>query len=196
MPKIRHLGTAAAMVAGSVVALSSVAAAHPGHGFDHVFIGTNGPDSFTADPGDRDLIFGRAGDDKLDAGDKHDHVFGGRGNDTIYGGAGSDLILGGPGDDGVRAGDGRDRVFAGRGDDKIAGGEGNDKIAGGPGNDKIAGEAGRDLLLGGPGNDFIYAADGEADRVNCGPGRDRYTADDIDSVADNCEIQIATDVAP
>ena len=59
MPQYRHLGVAAAMVASALVATASVAAAHPGHKYDHVFIGTQGPDSFSAAPDDRDLILDR-----------------------------------------------------------------------------------------------------------------------------------------
>ena len=47
-----------------------------------------------------------------------------------------------------------------------------------------------------PAKDIATAADGVADGINCGPGIDDYTADDIDRVADNCENDITTDVAP
>ena len=86
MPQYRHLSAAAAIAAGSLVAFSSVAAAHPGHGFDNVWVDTEGVNEFEAAPGDRDLLIGLGGGDVILAGDRHDHVFGGGGADSIRGG--------------------------------------------------------------------------------------------------------------
>jgi hypothetical protein len=82
MSRYRNLSAAAAMVSVSVLAFSSAAAAHPGHDFDNVWIGTPSDDSYEAQPGDRDLLIGRAGNDKIAAGDKRDVVRAGPGDDS------------------------------------------------------------------------------------------------------------------
>ena len=96
------------------------------------------------------IIWGRAGDDKLyggpDGGD--DWLFGGSGNDQVFGGKGSDMLYGGDGDDLVKGGPGNDTLEAEReerdleksnereihvkvvrfdsGDDRLDGGTGDD----------------------------------------------------------------------
>jgi hypothetical protein len=98
-----------------------------------------------------------------------DYLPGGGGNDTVQGRAGNDTILGGAGDD------------------RLAGGAGNDVIDGGPGKDTISG---------GTGNDTVRAADGTADTIDCGPGRDHAIVDAID-VVKGCElVSVATGTAP
>jgi hypothetical protein len=42
-------------------------------------------------------------------------------------------------------------------------------------------------VSGGSGRDTISARDRTRDRINCGSGRDRVTADRIDRVSRNCE---------
>jgi Ca2+-binding RTX toxin-like protein len=59
-------------------------------------------------------------------------------------------------------------------------------LSGGAGNDRLDGGAGRNIYEGGPGNDFIDAANGAAERVGCGPGRDTVIADARDRLF-NCE---------
>ncbi|MDX6679603.1 MAG: hypothetical protein QOE31_3655, partial [Solirubrobacteraceae bacterium] len=44
-----------------------------------------------------------------------------------------------------------------------------------------------DIVAGGDGKDVIKARDGAIDRITCGAGRDRVTADRIDVVARDCE---------
>jgi hypothetical protein len=61
-----------------------------------------------------------------------------------------------------------------------------ERIDGKGGNDYIDGKGGKDVLIGGAGNDRILAADGIAETVNCGPGRDRVTADRSDKLT-GCE---------
>ena len=61
MPQFRHLGAAAATVAGALVVTASVAAAHPGHKYDHVFM-------YGAD-GEVDVLRCGAGDDSYTADD-------------------------------------------------------------------------------------------------------------------------------
>jgi Tol biopolymer transport system component len=88
------------------------------------------------------------------------------------------------------AGGGHDDVIYGLGgNDTLLGGAGDDRIYGGPGNDVITGGSGADHLYGGPGSDTIYAADGERDFVDCGPGRDRAVVDAVDKVI-NCEVVV------
>jgi hypothetical protein len=183
MPQIRRLGATIALVAAMLMIVSSVAAAHPGHHrfgpreFDSIWIGTTGPDEYTAAAGNRDKIIGRAGNDVLDGGDKQDVVRGNRGQDAILGGAGSDRIYGGPGGD------------------RIDGGEGPDLILGGYGNDGINGGAGHDLIKSGPGADTIIATDGVRDWIICGRGKDTVRADKVDRVHKSCEdvTRIAAD---
>ena len=61
-----------------------------------------------------------------------------------------------------------------------------ERIDGKGGNDRIDGKGGKDVLIGGTGNDTILAADGIAETINCGPGRDRVTADRTDKLS-GCE---------
>jgi hypothetical protein len=96
-------------------------------------------------------------------------IVGTKGNDYLTGGGYDDVILGEGGND---------SIFGGAGDDKLYGDAGNDVITGGAGADKI---------YGGPGSDTIYAADGERDTIDCGPGRDRAVVDSVDIVK-NCEV--------
>lgn len=106
------------------------------------------------------------------------HIVGTNGPNYLPGGGGNDTILG-------RAGN--DTILGGAGDDRLFGGAGNDVIDGGPGKDRISG---------GPGNDTIRAADGVADTIDCGPGRDHATVDSID-VVKGCElVSVATATAP
>ena len=42
-------------------------------------------------------------------------------------------------------------------------------------------------VYGGPGSDTIYAANGEKDYIDCGPGQDRAVIDPFD-VVHNCEV--------
>ena len=61
-----------------------------------------------------------------------------------------------------------------------------ERIDGKGGNDRIDGKGGKDVLIGGTGNDTILAADGIAETINCGPGRDRVIADRSDKLS-GCE---------
>jgi hypothetical protein len=75
----------------------------------------------------------------------------------------------------------------GKGNDRLSGGGGNDLLLGGPGNDRLTGGRGRDSLRGESGNDILNARDGKADRVDCGPGRDKAIVDAIDAPVRRCE---------
>jgi hypothetical protein len=70
--------------------------------------------------------------------------------------------------------------------DRLTGGAAAETIRGGAGNDRLSGGGGRDVLLGGRGRDLLKARDGERDRVDCGPGRDRAIVDKLDRVR-RCE---------
>lgn len=91
------------------------------------------------------------------------------GNDTAVGTAFGELILGLGGDD----------ILDGR--------SGDDCLFGGSGNDKLDGGAGRNTYSAGPGNDRVIAANGRAERVDC--GRDRVRADRADRLR-RCERRL------
>lgn len=109
------------------------------------------------------------------------------------------VVDGRGGNDTIAGSDYADTLDGGAGDDQLSGGFGDDVITGGPGRDDIAGDRTAACEYGpiygtctiGSGNDTIYAQDGEADKVDCGPGADTAYVDAIDSVA-NCEnVRIA-----
>ena len=76
--------------------------------------------------GDADLIFGFAGDDRLDGGLGEDTLVGGGGVDTLRGGADDDTLVGGGGNDILRGGVGDDTLYGNKGDDNLYGGAGAD----------------------------------------------------------------------
>jgi Ca2+-binding RTX toxin-like protein len=116
---------------------------------------------------DRDFIIGFGGDDFLNGHGNADMLWGNQGDDTLVGSHSPDHVLGGPGDDQLW-GDATD-------------GKGN-------GLDRLWGGAGLDTLYGGRGNDELISitADGVADVLDCGPGRDRAIVRTGDTVA-GCE---------
>jgi Ca2+-binding RTX toxin-like protein len=79
-------------------------------------------------------------------------------------------------------------VKAGAGNDVIRlPGHGNGTLYGGKGNDDIRGDRGLDRFIGGAGRDTINARDRTRDKISCGSGRDRVTADKVDVVKPDCE---------
>ena len=66
------------------------------------------------------------------------------------------------------------RVHGGYGPDELHGGSGDDTVWGGPGDDRLWAGHGTDVVHGGPGDDVLHAlaADGNADVLRCGAGRD------------------------
>jgi Ca2+-binding RTX toxin-like protein len=154
-----------------------------------------------------DLVFGAAGDDTINGGLHHDRLFGGHGNDTVNGDDGRDLISGGKGDDVEHGGAGNDRMFANQGVDQLFGDGGNDQLwalarvdvdtTNGP-------DTTGDTVHGGDGDDTIHTRDGEADNIDCGPGRDRALLDQqdviVDATTDNpngsCEVVVRADPQP
>jgi Ca2+-binding RTX toxin-like protein len=124
-----------------------------------------------------DRLRGRGGNDTISGLGSGDCLEGGKGHDDIFGGEGNDFIQGAEGNDDILGQGGNDRIQGNRGNDAIDGGDGNDVLSGGPGQDDISG---------GAGDDTIHAADGDRDRVDCGPGSDTAFVDKRDQVT-NCE---------
>jgi len=101
-----------------------------GDGDDFIFGGSSPNDL-------RDVIFGGAGNDRVDAGAGNDEVFGQDGNDTIAGGAGVNTLQGQEGDDVITGSNFSDLIFGNAGDDFVNGGFGSDRINGGTGADRF-----------------------------------------------------------
>jgi Ca2+-binding RTX toxin-like protein len=110
----------------------------------------------------RDLLVGKGGDDYLKGHGAADMLWGNEGKDTLDGDLSPDQIFGGPGDD---------RLIGFTGLDRLWGGAGLDRFFGGPDNDEL----------------ISITADGVADVLDCGPGRDRAVARPEDTVLANCE---------
>ncbi len=96
--------------------------------------------------GDKDVMTGGAGDDKM---------FGMSDDDKMDGGAGDDQMWGNSGNDAMDGGEGNDQISGGKGDDVIAGGSGNDTVLGNSGNDYFVAGEGNDSYDGGSGFDTI-----------------------------------------
>jgi hypothetical protein len=111
---------------------------------------------------------------------------GGRGRDRIRASAFGDRLLGGRGNDSLSGLAGADCLSGESGNDKLSGGEGNDRLKGGRGRDKLTGGKGKDSFSAGSGKDRVNSRDGRRERVNCGSGRDRVTADKRDRLR-GCE---------
>jgi hypothetical protein len=84
-------------------------------------------------------------------------------------------------------GPGQDQLGGGAGDDLLRGGIGDDGLDGHGGDDSVDPGPGRDAVADSNGDDTIFAADGEPDFVDCGPGRDTGVFDAIDH-AGSCEL--------
>ncbi|MEY2517423.1 MAG: hypothetical protein QOJ89_4781 [bacterium] len=89
-------------------------------------------------------------------------------------------------------------VITGNADaNRLEGATGDDILDGAGGDDDLSGDEGADKLIGGAGNDNIDASfqsvglsgvPDRADRVTCGAGDDRVTADPVDTVSADCEL--------
>jgi Ca2+-binding RTX toxin-like protein len=133
------------------------------------------------------LNVGTADGETLNGTPQSDVIFGRMGSDTLNGADGDDCLYGEEGDDELSGGSDDDIVGGGSGDDEISGGGGSDTLVGNSGDDEINGGNSGDSISAGTGDDIVFARDGVRDTINCGPGRDRVTADRSDSVARNCE---------
>lgn len=169
---------------------------------DDTLRGRGGNDEVDGENGD-DLLEGDAGDDRLredpraTEGDNLSLVGSGYGDPLT---TGADVGKGGEGDDILDLGPEDDIELGQAGKDWVYGGDGQDKAYGGPDDDIVAGEAGSDLMRGGGGNDVLRSGRNEEhwythppdpldtwpDRVDCGAGHDRASANPWDSVR-HCE---------
>jgi hypothetical protein len=151
-------------------------------------------------------------------------VEGGPGPDTLTGSGASAVLHGGPGDDALwecsmvcAAGamnlygdDGADRLYGASLGATMDGGTGDDQLAvsGGPTGgaslvnpDGSITSTGRgfpfpgNAVQGGPGNDAVTAAQGIADRIDCGEGADTASRDALDAVS-GCESGTIVASAP
>jgi Ca2+-binding RTX toxin-like protein len=140
---------------------------------------------------DAEAAVGGSADDELigaDDGSSVDQLSGFGGDDLIIGGAGNDLLTGDSGNDTIRGQSGRDRIH-GDGDTRE---EGDDLLSGGSGRDFVQGYGGSDRLRGGFGSDLLVGAtsvtrDGDVDRLDCGPSRDRRAYVGPEDVVHRCE---------
>jgi Ca2+-binding RTX toxin-like protein len=119
-------------------------------------------------------------------------VAGSEGADVIPGSNSSDTVAALGGDDDVDGGESDDLVCAGDGNDEVRGDSGDplifgaDVLFGEEGDDVLTGNRYPDVLDGGPGDDVLRGRGGGKDRLKCGPGRDKATADRKDRVR-GCE---------
>ncbi len=111
---------------------------------------------------------------------------------------GNSTVLARGGDDRIVGEDHDETIDGGAGNDYLEGGRRNDTITGGPGADTILGDEADTGCTWAPeyclvfGNDVIDARDGEVDKIDCGPGQDRLTADPVD-VHSSCETVTGQD---
>jgi Ca2+-binding RTX toxin-like protein len=75
----------------------------------------------------------------------------------------------------------------GPGHDVLEGGRGDEVLKTMRGDDKLIGGGGEDVLDAGLDDDDVRSADGHADEVDCGPGKDEASVDQFDDVK-GCEI--------
>lgn len=111
--------------------------------------GGDGPDTLNGGEGDdvlfggatvadlRDVIYGGAGHDRVDAGYGNDLAFAGTGNDIVEGGFGADELNGQQGNDTLSGGALSDLIYGGDGFDFLNGGFGHDRLNGGLGGDRF-----------------------------------------------------------
>jgi Ca2+-binding RTX toxin-like protein len=162
--------------------------------------GGDAPDTIVTGA-ERDVIYGGAGGELIDAGGGSNYVVGGDGSDHITTGAGRDRIWGREGNDTITSGGGADIAIGGRGDDVIETGAGNDRAYGRDGNDTLRGGDGNDRLFGGPGNDSLEGNAGDdvlggilgANAMLGGDGKDTFVVTALDGNTPN-DFVTGTDV--
>jgi Ca2+-binding RTX toxin-like protein len=86
-----------------------------------------------AEPIDRVVIFGQAGNDDINAAGAPVpvEIYGGEGGDRLIGGSGNDILVGGGGADRISGNGGRDVLIGGRGADRVLGDADEDVLIGG-----------------------------------------------------------------
>jgi Ca2+-binding RTX toxin-like protein len=91
-------------------------------------------DRFNAAEIGRIVVYGQAGDDRINISERigiDAVLFGGAGNDRLQGGRGNDVLVGGLGDDWLSGGRGRNLLIGGLGADRLIGGGDDDILIGG-----------------------------------------------------------------
>ena len=114
------------------------------------------------------------------------------GPDKLVGTAFGDRLVGLGGADVLRGYDADDCLASGHGNDKLIGGAGKDVLRGVSGDDVLNGGKGRDRFVAGAGDDRVRSADGRAEVVKCGGGRDTVKADAEDTLV-GCEAVTRVD---
>jgi Ca2+-binding RTX toxin-like protein len=133
------------------------------------------------------LIQGTAASERLTVvASSSNRVLGMEGDDDITGSAGRDCLDGGPGRDLLSGRSGSDVLIGGPGSDRLAGGSGGDRITDAPRAYAFGLGSGSNRVAGGPGADVVDVANARRDLVQCGPGRDRVSADRNDRLR-GCE---------
>jgi Ca2+-binding RTX toxin-like protein len=158
-----------------------------------------------------DLVSLSNGNDRLQASDAADYVYGFGGNDILLGRGGGDRLYGGSGDDFLSGdafpskllgesdrdnstdllwgGAGDDFLWGGGGRDLLFGQRGNDQLEGGDGDDILSGGAGNDELSGGAGDDLLILSLGDGDDiVILGAGLGRDTIEGFSPVGDRFNL--------
>ncbi|MFC7540321.1 peroxidase family protein [Siccirubricoccus deserti] len=129
------------------------------HGLDHIVIGGTEQDDTIISGGGDDALWGRGGNDYIEAGYGVDKAHGGDGDDIIVN-AGTDIgetdfLHGEAGNDVIHGGSGLALIFGNEGSDFIVTGPDGKEVFGGTGDDFILGGDGGDFLLGNEGDDWI-----------------------------------------
>jgi diguanylate cyclase (GGDEF)-like protein len=206
---VKEEGPGATLTAGQGCTLSAPGQVHcslpssisidTGDGNDSVVTYTWIPVSLKGGPGD-DALYGSGGKDTLDGGDGNDTLGGGFGGDSIKGGPGNDTVtysyftfpvavsLDGAANDGIQ----NDHSNVASDVENVIGGQGADTLTGNALSNMLDGGPGRDVLRADGGDDTIRARDGERDDVGCGGGHDTVTADNVDTLARDCDSSVAT----
>jgi hypothetical protein len=152
-----------------------------------------------------DRLYGGAGDDVLDGGLGPDWLDGGDGRDRVdYSSriAPVKVSIGSWWSSGeywefdfvsssveeAAGGSGDDRLTGTGGPNTLIGGPGADTLDGRDGDDLLEGGAGADRFEGGDGDDTLRSRDDTADTLTCGAGKDSVDADDVDTLAADCEL--------
>lgn len=148
-------------------------------------------DSVRVDPSAsvRFLLYGGAGDDRLEGGPLDDQVVGGPFDDTLGGGRGNDAVRGDTGIDRITDLFGDNSLSGGAHEDVVIDGTGASQIAGGDHDDRLIDGGGTgDRLIGGTGDDRLSSRDRHSDTIACGTGHDVAMVDRRDTVLADCEV--------
>ena len=134
-------------------------------------------DNSGADVEQRVKMFGKDGDDRLDAGNAAVNFIKGHDGDDLIDGRG--LIRAGAGNDNIDASNFADTIFGDAGRDSLDAENGNDVLFGGADNDTVEGDIGNDTCFGDDGDDRVEGGFGD-DQLYGGAGDDSVFGDDGD----------------